>query len=179
MIITGLARLKISMYNTTIGDIELHLSRFTDYALRTLMYLACEPGRAVSVEEVSRAYDISFHHVSKISRALVAARWVESRRGRSGGMQLAVDPETLTVATVIRRMEPNLNLVECFDPATNTCRIRKSCRLSGALERARAAFLGSLDSTTLADLVAEPAGLIDAFPSLRAERSASPETKEV
>lgn len=138
------------------------------------MYLACQPGRAVPVEEVSRAYDISFHHISKVAQALVAARWVESRRGRSGGMRLSVTPASLSVAMVIRRMEPSLALVECFDPATDTCRISKSCRLSAALEKARAAFLDSLEATTLADLVTEPAALIDAFPSLRAENRASP-----
>ena len=141
----------------------MQLSRFADYALRTLMYLACNPQDTVAVGDISQAYGISFHHLSKVTQALAKAGWVEVHRGRSGGLRLVVAPEELKISDVIHRMEPSLDLVECFSAERNQCRIVPVCRLRGALERAREAFFAELARTTLADLVEPRLELVQLF----------------
>ncbi|MCK6524501.1 Rrf2 family transcriptional regulator [Myxococcota bacterium] len=145
----------------------MQLTWFTDYGLRLLLYAAAHPGRRVTVAEVAEAYGISRDHLMKVSQRLNQVGMIHATRGRGGGVQLAVDPATVRLGAVVRAMEPDMNLVECFDPATNTCRIAPACRLKGALMRARRAFLASLDELTLAEVV----GDVDA---LRALWSAQP-----
>jgi Rrf2 family nitric oxide-sensitive transcriptional repressor len=127
----------------------VHLTQFSDYSLRLALYLACHPGRVVSVDEVSRSFRISRHHLVKVVQTLTDLGVVEARRGRGGGMHLAMQPSEINVGWLIRRTEPHLNLVECFDPATNTCPIAPACGLKGALQRAQRAFLNVLDEYTL------------------------------
>jgi Rrf2 family nitric oxide-sensitive transcriptional repressor len=103
----------------------------------------------VSVDEVSRAFGISRHHLVKVVQTLTDLGVVAALRGRSGGMRLAMPPSEINVGWLIRRTEPHLNLVECFDPATNTCPIAPACGLKGALKRAQQAFLSILDEYTL------------------------------
>jgi Rrf2 family transcriptional regulator, nitric oxide-sensitive transcriptional repressor len=129
----------------------VHLTQFSDYSLRLALYLACHPDRVVSVDEVSRAYAISRHHLVKVVQTLTDLGVVESQRGRGGGMRLAKRPAEINVGWLIRRTEPHLNLVECFDPATNTCPIAPACGLKGALMRAQQAFLEVLDAYNLDD----------------------------
>jgi Rrf2 family transcriptional regulator, nitric oxide-sensitive transcriptional repressor len=129
----------------------VHLTQFSDYSLRLALYLACHPGRVVSVDEVSRAFGISRHHLVKVVQALTDLGVVEAHRGRGGGMRLAMPPSAINVGWLIRRTEPHLNLVECFDLATNTCPIAPACGLKGALQRAQQAFLKVLDEYNLDD----------------------------
>jgi Rrf2 family nitric oxide-sensitive transcriptional repressor len=105
----------------------------------------------VSVDEVSRAFGISRHHLVKVVQTLTDLGVVEAQRGRGGGMQLAMPPTEVNVGWLIRRTEPHLNLVECFDLGTNTCPIAPACGLKGALQRAQQAFLNVLDDYTLDD----------------------------
>ena len=109
----------------------MHLTQFSDYSLRLALYLACHPERVVSVDEVSRAFGISRHHLVKVVQTLTDLGVVEAQRGRGGGMRLAMRPSEINVGWLIRRTEPHLNLVECFDPATNTCPIAPACGLKG------------------------------------------------
>ena len=129
----------------------MHLTQFSDYSLRLALYLACHPDRVVSVDEVSRAYAISRHHLVKVVQTLTDLGVVESQRGRGGGMRLAMRPSEINVGWLIRRTEPHLNLVECFDLETNTCPIAPVCGLKGALVRAQQAFLEVLDEYNLGD----------------------------
>lgn len=129
----------------------MHLTQFSDYSLRVALYLSCHPERAVSVDEVSRAYGISRHHLVKVVQTLTDLGIVTAQRGRGGGMRLALRPSEINVGWLIRRTEPHLNLVECFDSETNTCPIAPACGLKGALQRAQRAFLSVLDASTLAD----------------------------
>jgi Rrf2 family nitric oxide-sensitive transcriptional repressor len=103
----------------------------------------------VSVDEVSRSFRISRHHLVKVVQTLTDLGVVEAHRGRGGGMHLAMQPSEINVGWLIRRTEPHLNIVECFDPATNTCPIAPACGLKGALQRAQRAFLNVLDEYTL------------------------------
>jgi Rrf2 family nitric oxide-sensitive transcriptional repressor len=131
----------------------MQLTLFSDYALRTLLYLAMHEGRLVAVDEISAAYGISRHHLVKVVQLLVGAGAVASVRGRGGGLRLAVPADALNVGRLVRTAEPHLNLVECFDRATNTCPIVSACGLKGVLQRARDAFFAELDQHTLADFL--------------------------
>ncbi len=127
----------------------MHLTQFSDYSLRLVIYLAAHPERVISVEEVSRAFGISRHHLVKVVQTLTDLGVVEAQRGRGGGMRLALPPSAINVGWLIRQTEPHFHLVECFDLATNTCPIAPACGLKGALSRARQAFLSVLDEYTL------------------------------
>ena len=105
------------------------------------------------VEEISSAYGISRHHLVKVVQLLVGAGTVRSERGRGGGLRLAVPADQVNVGKLVRLTEPSLNLVECFDKATNTCPIAPSCGLKGALSRANEAFYAELDKHTVADFL--------------------------
>ena len=137
-------------------DVKMQLTSFTDYALRTLLYLAAQPERLVPIAEVSAAYRISNHHLTKVANLLARAGFVAAQRGRGGGLQLARPAAQITVGAVVRACEPNLDLVECFDRATSTCPLARACGLKGALADAFEAFFTTLNRYSLADLVAEP-----------------------
>src|SRR4029079_12884041 len=113
----------------------MHLTKFSDCSLRVLIYLALHTDRPVSVGEISRAYRMSSHIVVKVVQALSADGVVTSVRGRHGGVRLNRPPEQVNVGALVRRYEPTWDLVECFDPPTNTCPIAPACGLKGALQR--------------------------------------------
>ena len=131
----------------------MHLTLHADYALRVLLYLAANPGRVVSTGEVSDAYGISKHHLVRVVQGLGRHGFVEVRPGRSGGVVLARPPAEISVGQVVRHMEPDFKLAECFDPKSNTCPIAPACGLIGMLGEANKAFLGVLDKYTLEDVM--------------------------
>jgi Rrf2 family nitric oxide-sensitive transcriptional repressor len=130
----------------------MRLTQRTDYALRVLMHLAVK-GDAASVGDIAARFRLSPHHVMKVAQELAKAGWVDAQRGRGGGLTLAVEPRTVKIGDVVRRMEPDFRLVECFEPAVNHCVVTKACRLRGVLEQALELFLRRLDAVTLADLM--------------------------
>jgi Rrf2 family nitric oxide-sensitive transcriptional repressor len=138
---------------------SVHLTQFSDYSLRLVIHLACHPERVISVDEISRAFGISRHHLVKVVQALTDLEIVEAQRGRGGGMRLAKRPSDINIGWLIRRTEPHLNLVECFDPGTNTCPIASVCGLKGALHRAQQAFLHVLDEYSLEQILTRRAEL--------------------
>lgn len=142
------------------GRADVQLTQFSDYSLRVLIYLATHPVTLVSVEEVSRAYGISRHHLVKVVQGLVELGLVESSRGRGGGMRLAVDPGEIRLGWLIRQTEPHLNLVECFDRERNTCPIAPACGLKGPLQRAQQAFIAVLDEYHLGQVVTRRAEIV-------------------
>ncbi len=131
----------------------MQLTLFSDYSLRVALYLATHPGRLVPVDEVAQAYGISHHHLFKVVQFLVEAKVVQSVRGRKGGLTLAMAPDQINIGAMVRKAEPHLNLVECFDDETNTCPISPACGLKGTLIRAQRAFFEVLDQQTLADFL--------------------------
>lgn len=138
----------------------MKLTKFSDYSLRLLLYLALHDDRVVSVGEVSRAYGISPHIIVKAVQVLVEEGLVVSVRGRQGGLRLNKAPSEINVGAVVRRTEPGLDLVECFDLATNTCPIERACGLKGVLVDANRAFFDVLDEHTLADFMPRAPALI-------------------
>ena len=131
----------------------MRLTRYSDYSLRVLMYLGVRPGQLATIDEISKAYGISKAHLMKVVHELGRAGYVETVRGRGGGLRLAQSLDVINVGDVVRHSEGKMDLVECFDSETNTCRIESACTLSGVFEEALGAFLSTLDQYTLADLV--------------------------
>lgn len=130
----------------------MRLSVHTDYALRTLMFLAAKGGQH-SIADIARAYGISKNHLMKVAQRLTAEGFVESVRGRSGGLKLARPAHALNVGTIVRIMEDTGTFVECFDPATNACVVTPACGLRHSLAGALEAFIRHLDQFSVADLV--------------------------
>lgn len=131
----------------------MKLSLFTDYSLRVLMFAALK-GESFSLSEAAESYDISRHHLVKVVNYLAKLGYLETRRGRGGGIALGMQPEDIRIGMVVRRTEDSPFIVECFDKQHNTCPINGSCRLKGALAQAVNAFYETLDRHTLRDLVA-------------------------
>jgi len=134
----------------------MQLTYHTDYALRLLMYLALKPDRLTTVEEVSTAFGVSRNHMMKVAHGLGRAGYVETVRGRSGGLRLKRETGSIRIGAVVRDMEEGWQIVECFDLARNTCVIAGPCRLKGVLKEALGAYMAVLDRYTLADLMANP-----------------------
>lgn len=130
----------------------MRLSRFTDIGLRALMYITAQ-GRNVSAREVAEAFLVSRDHVTKSMQGLVALGALSSTPGRNGGFEIDTDPAGLRLGDLVRRLEPNLAIAECFGEES-TCPLTDACELSSALYEARESFLTSLNRYTLADLVA-------------------------
>lgn len=138
----------------------MHLTQFSDYSLRLAIYLACHPGQIVSADEISRAFGISRHHLVKVVQTLTELGVVEAQRGRGGGMRLAMHPSEINVGWLVRQTEPHFDLVECFDPGSNTCPIAPACGLKGLLQCAQQAFLSVLDESSLDQLLRRRTDLI-------------------
>lgn len=131
----------------------MRLTTFSDYSLRVLMYLGVHGERLATIGEVARAYGVSENHLVKVVHHLAQHGYIQTTRGKGGGMRLARPPEKINVGEVVRGTEENLTLVECFDRATSDCRIEPACVLKGILSRAIDAFFAALERYTLADLL--------------------------
>ncbi len=133
----------------------MHLTLHTDYALRVLLYLNHFPARPIGTAEISRAFDISKHHLVRVVQTLALHNFVTATAGRTGGVTLAKPAAQIRLGDVVRACEPNLKIVECFELESNTCPIVSICGLKSPLREALQSFLKSLDAYTLAD-VANP-----------------------
>lgn len=133
----------------------MKLSLFSDYSLRTLMYAALTEDR-FQLDAVTAAYGISRNHLAKVVHQLGKLGYLDTQRGRGGGIRLARAAEDIRLGKLVRETEQQTVLVECFDAATNTCPLIGSCRLKGLLAEALSAFYASLDRHTLHDLVSGP-----------------------
>lgn len=133
----------------------MKLTLYSDYALRLLMYVAVSQGKLATIQEVADAYGISKNHLMKVAFELGRQGYLETVRGRGGGLRLARAPEKIGVGEVVRAMEEDFTLVECFDPAANRCVISGPCRLRGVLSGALKAYFAVLDDYTLADLAVQ------------------------
>jgi Rrf2 family nitric oxide-sensitive transcriptional repressor len=130
----------------------MQLSLHADYSLRALIYLATQPDRIVRTQDISEAYNISKHHLVRVVQTLAQNGYVKIHAGRSGGLSLHREAGQIRIGDVVRVAEPNLRLVECFDPETNTCKIAPACALKGMLREALDVFITSLNRYTLADI---------------------------
>ena len=131
----------------------MKLSAFTDYSLRALIYLAANPGRRATIAEISTAFDIKENHLSKVVHHLARCGWLETVRGKGGGLRLAKRAADIGLGDVVRDTEGEDLPAECFAPGASSCAIAKCCRLKGVLAEAVAAFHRVLDRYSLADIV--------------------------
>ncbi len=140
----------------------MQLTLHTDYSLRVLLYLAARNERLVTISELSQAYGISRNHLVKVVHRLAQCGWIETFRGKGGGMRLAFPPEQINVGAIVRQMEPHMHLLECFDASANTCSISPVCTLKRVMYQARRAFMDVLDQYTLADALGpQPNSIIE------------------
>jgi Rrf2 family nitric oxide-sensitive transcriptional repressor len=134
----------------------MRLTQWTDYTLRVLMYCAAslERPEPVTITEIAESHGISRSHLTKIVQELAARGWLETTRGRGGGMRLLVSAKDINLGEVVRATETDFAMVECFDAMLNQCRLSQYCKLKSVLNQATQNYLAVLDDVTLADLVA-------------------------
>lgn len=137
----------------------MHLTMYTDYSLRMLIYLQVHPQQPTSVRQIAEAYGISANHLAKVAQRLTQLGWIASRRGRGGGLLLEPQSPELTIGHVVRTLEPAGDLVECHGQSSS-CPIEPACHLRSILLEAQQAFYTALDRYTLADLGRQPQRLI-------------------
>lgn len=149
----------------------MKLTNYSDYALRSLIYLAVTPkdGKLANIDDIAQAYDISKSHLTKIIHQLGKLGYIESVRGKGGGIRLAKDPSEINVGQLIRHTESDFGILKCLDDNskntdstislvnistdTNSCVISPACRLKGMFYKAMLAFVAVLDGYTLADVL--------------------------
>ncbi|MUV37685.1 HTH-type transcriptional regulator NsrR [Lentibacillus sp. JNUCC-1] len=132
----------------------MNLKKYTDYGLRVLIFTAMKPeDELASIREISDVYGISTHHLGKIVHQLTKLELIESVRGRYGGIRLAKPAEEMNVGKIVRMLEGDFTILECFDQDTNHCVISPGCTLKHALNHALHAFFTVLDGYTVRDLV--------------------------
>ncbi|MFD3190373.1 Rrf2 family transcriptional regulator [Sedimentitalea sp. HM32M-2] len=130
----------------------MRLTSFTDFGLRALMRIASDPARGFSTAELADEFGLSRHHLSKIVQRLARGGIVTTRRGGGGGATLARPAEQIRLGDVVRLLESDQALVECFAENAGECSIAGCCRLRARLRSAESAFLADLDRSTLADI---------------------------
>ena len=129
----------------------MQLTRYTDYGLRVLIYLALLPkDERASIDQISQVYGISRNNVNKIVHQLGKTGVITTKRGKGGGFQLNLAPDKINIGEMVVLMENSLELVDCESPR---CSILPACRLKGVFIEAQQAFLTSLKQYSLADLV--------------------------
>lgn len=126
----------------------MQLTRYTDYSLRVLIYLAVMQGTS-TIADMAARYRISENHLVKVVHNLGKLGYVETARGRAGGVKLARNPGAIRIGEVVRQVEPTFDLLECFNAKKNTCPILPACALRHVLGEAQKAFLDVLDGYTL------------------------------
>ena len=133
----------------------MQLTKFSDYALRVLMYTHAAGERLVTIEEMAASYHISRAHLMKVANSLTRSGYLTAVRGRSGGLRLARPADEIRLGEVLRATEPDFALVECFS-TDNQCVVTNCCRLPRILNEAVNAFLATLDKYTLASVALKP-----------------------
>ena len=132
----------------------MRLTLYTDYSLRVLLYLgAKDPEELSTIQNISDSYGISKNHLMKVTHELGKMGYIETVRGRGGGIRLAVVPEVINIGQLVRKTEEDFYLVECFNPESVGCIISPVCSLKGALNKALHAYIAVLDSYHLSDFL--------------------------
>jgi len=130
----------------------MRLTQFTDYSLRVLMFVGRENGRVCTMGEIAAFYGISKEHLRKIIHRMARLGYLESARGKGGGIRLGRAPDRIQIGELLVAMERDSSIVDCEALA---CTLARGCSLKLALDRASRAFVDSLNCTTLADLLGD------------------------
>ncbi|MBM7587967.1 Rrf2 family nitric oxide-sensitive transcriptional repressor [Bacillus pakistanensis] len=135
----------------------MKLTLYTDYSLRVLIYLATfNEGKLSNIKDIADSYKISKNHLMKVTYELGKMGYIETIRGRNGGIRLAKSMDEINIGQLVRKTEENIHLVECFDAKNNNCVITPACGLKKILAEALHAYMSVLDKYTLEDLVKDP-----------------------
>ncbi|MDZ7602935.1 MAG: Rrf2 family transcriptional regulator [Hoeflea sp.] len=137
----------------------MRLTTRTNLATRVLMYCAVNDGHLVRSSDIAKACNASGNHVGHVIHQLQQHGFVETVRGRAGGLQLGLAPREISIGRVFRILESSVPFAECFAGVDNTCPLTAGCRLRGFIDRAVEAFYHELDMITLEDLVRGNCGL--------------------
>lgn len=129
----------------------MRMTAFTDFGLRALILLADRREEVLSAAVIADHFKVSRHHMAKVLQELAAAGYVESLRGAQGGVRLARDPRDIRIGDVVRALDKDQPLVDCFREGGGDCVLLPRCRLKGMLFRAKQGFLRELDRYTLSD----------------------------
>jgi len=151
----------------------MRMTLHSDYSLRVLLALGVAEGRRGTIGAIAAQYGISRNHLMKVCHRLQQLGYIETVRGKNGGLRLARDPATIRIGDVVRDMEPDLELVECFSD-TNRCVITRACRLQHVLADGLKDFIDSLNRNTLADLLDVGPRLSDALNAARPDVTIRP-----
>jgi Rrf2 family nitric oxide-sensitive transcriptional repressor len=127
----------------------MRVTLHTDYALRMLAFIAAHPSGHCTVNDVADAYNLSHHHLMKVAQRLRQSGFIETTRGRAGGIRLAVPPDKVNIGAVVRATEDDFALVECLQAEGGRCAISRACRMKDMFVEALAAYLAVLDQYTL------------------------------
>ena len=139
----------------------MRLTLRTNLAARVLMFCGVNTDQTVRSSEIAEATNASGNHLSQVIHKLQQFGYVETRRGRGGGLMLARKPEAISIGALFRDFEAEVPFTECFDAANNNCPLIETCRLNTYIKKALDAFYSELDEVTLADLVKDNCGLIE------------------
>jgi|SRR5450759_3498950 Rrf2 family nitric oxide-sensitive transcriptional repressor len=131
----------------------MQLTLFTDYSLRVLVFLGAHPDRLCTISEAAEAYRISGNHLMKVVNRLSSGGYIETVRGKGGGMRLSRAPRMINIGEVVRHMEDRFDIVECFNEETQDCPLFPACTLRSILVDAHRNFLATLDRHTLQDVL--------------------------
>lgn len=132
----------------------MRLTRYTDYAIRVLIYLGAREGELCSIREVAQAFAISQNHLMKVVQDLVNAGFIKSVRGRSGGIRLNGPADRINMGALLRHTEGLTDLIACSE-----CLIAPACGMTPILSEATNAFVAVFDKYSVADLVRRKADL--------------------
>ena len=142
----------------------MQLTLHTDYALRVLIYLTQQRDDLATISEIADFYQISRNHLVKVVHHLSSSGFINTTRGKHGGMKLAREPRQISIGDVVRLMEPNFDIVECFNNSPPDCTVSSICKLKAVLQQAGEEFLGVIDCYSLADAVENTEASTQLFP---------------
>jgi len=131
----------------------MQLTLFTDYSLRVLVFLGAHPDRLCTISEAAETYRISGNHLMKVVNRLSAGGYIETVRGKGGGMRLSRAPKMINIGDVVRHMEERFDIVECFNEKYQDCPLLPACTLRSILGDAHRNFMATLDRHTLQDVL--------------------------
>ncbi len=142
----------------------MQLTLHTDYALRVLIYLTQQREDLATISEIADFYKISRNHLVKVVHHLAGSGFIQTTRGKHGGIKLAREPRLISIGDVVVQMEPNFDIMECFTGAPQDCVVTSVCKLKSVLQQAGEEFLGVLDGFSLADAIEQSEVTAQVFP---------------